>query len=571
MFHAAGRSPHTGDTPNTTAIRILGKELRENTHNLLFSFFAVLDYAQRTSHLFLTTMKRLSLIQVFYLLTAMLAHTQTVNNFTNNVSSFWNNGQNWSLGTVPNSGNNVEIAGIVPIFATAYTAVINNHSASAASLSLGNNSGGRGILYIQNNGSLAISGPATIGRFNHGTLYLSTGGDMTVQGGLFMSVFNDGGLIDVDGPGTTLSPFFITMEHPGNASITVSNAGLVDTSEILMGNNDGTPKTFSVTLIGSGSSRGVVATRRFYDRSDGTDNVSVVFNGGEWQSKTPAQANDDIFLGMQPGKVTAGAGGMFLNTMGMDRQTAQGLSGGGSITKLGLGTLTLTGDSQALTGSTIVSQGTLMLNRATGRPAGSGPLSVAAAGTLAGIGTVHGTAQISGGLQPGTNGIGQLNFSSGLTLQNGSATRIEITSATVHDRANVTGTLSYGGNLDLVFAGGYVPTNGQQFQLFTAGAHSGAFQTITHSLANRAATMNYATGVLTITAILPNLTITRSGNNVILAWPLSATGWSLVKSATLATSTWVPVTEPDIPNATHHQVTVNTASQQRMFFRLQME
>lgn len=67
----------------------------------------------------------------------------------------------------------------------------------------------------------------------------------------------------------------------------------------------------------------------------------------------------------------------------------------------------------------------------------------------------------------------------------------------------------------------------------------------------------------------PTLTILRSGSDVILAWPLSATGFLLEATDNLSTSviTWTAVSQTPVPAGENQSVTVGAAAQAR-FFRL---
>ena len=54
---------------------------------------------------------------------------------------------------------------------------------------------------------------------------------------------------------------------------------------------------------------------------------------------------------------------------------------------------------------------------------------------------------------------------------------------------------------------------------------------------------------------------------VILAWPASASGWSVEWSADLLT--WLPLTQPVVDTAEDHTVTLNvTSTDRRLFFRM---
>ena len=139
-------------------------------------------------------------------------------------------------------------------------------------------------------------------------------------------------------------------------------------------------------------------------------------------------------------------------------------SSSGSLTKNGVGTLILTATS-GFTGATAVDGGRLLVNGQLGNTA----VAVNASGMLGGSGTILGdvTVNSSGTLSPG-NSPGVLTVGS-LSLSDGSTTLMEITgtAAGLYDQIVGTGTgsLTYGGNLDLVMSGSYA--DGTTFHLFS--------------------------------------------------------------------------------------------------------
>lgn len=99
---------------------------------------------------------------------------------------------------------------------------------------------------------------------------------------------------------------------------------------------------------------------------------------------------------------------------------------GGSLTKIGTGTLQLT-NANTYSGGTNVNEGTLLLNNSTGSATGTGAIIVNANGILGGTGATTGTVNVNatGTLAPGSAGTESLSIAS-LTMQTGSTFAVEI-------------------------------------------------------------------------------------------------------------------------------------------------
>ena len=110
-----------------------------------------------------------------------------------------------------------------------------------------------------------------------------------------------------------------------------------------------------------------------------------------------------------------------------------------------------------------------------------GGLTIQSGRTLSGSGTISGsvTIQSGGTLLPGTS-PGLLEFGSGLTLDGGSVTSMEVvgtTRGTDYDAIDVTGALTYGGSLTVNFANPVASTT--TFNLFDFGSFTGDWSGIT--------------------------------------------------------------------------------------------
>lgn len=190
------------------------------------------------------------------------------------------------------------------------------------------------------------------------------------------------------------------------------------------------------------------------------------------------------------------------------------MTGTGGFTWNSAGTLTLTA-ANAHTGDTVISEGTIALgssgsivNSSVVLNNGSFNVSALAGGytiesgtSLSGSGSVSGNLTINGTLAIGSS-PGTMNFTGDLGL-NGIAD-FEITNPTLtlgtYDLATGTGTVNFGGVLNLFFSGGaYADTTSVQLFDFDGG-YSGNFTSVTFSglAGGQSATFDSSTGFVTV-------------------------------------------------------------------------
>ena len=134
--------------------------------------------------------------------------------------------------------------------------------------------------------------------------------------------------------------------------------------------------------------------------------------------------------------------------------TQPGSGTGGSIVKVGSGTLTLSG-ANTYTGGTTVAAGTLAVNNPLGSATGTGAVQVQSGATLAGSGSIAGAVSIAKGgvLSAGNGGPGTLTVG-GLSLADGAVLNYQLGQANtvggpLNDLVNVNGDLRLDGTLNV--------------------------------------------------------------------------------------------------------------------------
>jgi autotransporter-associated beta strand protein len=210
-----------------------------------------------------------------------------------------------------------------------------------------------------------------------------------------------------------------------------------------------------------------------------------------------------------------------------------GTGGTVALTKIGTGTLTLTG-ANTYTGATTINAGTLAIGTGGSLAAGSA-VAVNNGGTLAGTGTVNGTVSVASGgaLAPGSGGAGALIVGGNTTLNNGaklsisaaavgnntsltvqgSTTTVDFKTGSILDLSLISGFGSAGnytivsmptGSGANVLLDGVATTDGQVLGTFVQGTGASGAVTITPS------GFSLTTG--------DSFTLTRSGDAVILSF-----------------------------------------------------
>uniref|UniRef100_UPI004039C8D5 autotransporter-associated beta strand repeat-containing protein n=1 Tax=Variovorax sp. BK018 TaxID=3450241 RepID=UPI004039C8D5 len=319
-------------------------------------------------------------------------------------------------------------------------------SARAVSVGAGSNSFEiAAVRTLTLNGS--ISGAGSLRKTGAGTLRLGAANDYS--GGTFV----DAGTLSTDvtgalgsGPASVASGATLQLGGSFDAgTVAIANQGTVRLQ--------GTASAGSATLTNSAG--GVLA---FAD-SASADKATVLNQAGA-QLRID-QATTGVSVGALAGEGDVVLGSKALTTGGLNTSTM--LSGlvsgtGGSLVKVGGGTLTLTG-ANTYTGGTTVSGGTLSVDNQSGSATGTGAVQVQSGGTLAGSGSIAGAVTIgkggvlSAGNSPGTLTLGALTLAGGSTL-NYELGQAGVPGGALNDLINVTGNLQLDGTLNVAQSAG---------------------------------------------------------------------------------------------------------------------
>ncbi len=287
-----------------------------------------------------------------------------------------------------------------------------------------------------------------------------------------------------------------------------AGAAIITNNLLLSFNNSSTADSATITTNSpgttsfTGSSTG--GNARFITNAGGTFDMSGLTDGG--MTAGSIEGAGSYILGGNA--LTVGSNNLSTTVSGV-------ISGvGGSLIKVGSGTLTLT-NTDTYTGATTINAGALMVN---GSIAASSGVTVNSGATLEGTGTVSSTTISSGGtLAPGNGTPGTaMTVNGSLAFLSGAMYLVQVNTATA-SLTNVTGTATLNGTVDAVFAPGNY-TQKQYTILMANGGIIGTFTALdTFNLpANITASLSYSGNdvFLNLKASLPTTGLNVNQQNV---------------------------------------------------------
>jgi autotransporter-associated beta strand protein len=482
---------------------------------------------------------------------APAAHAQDATWLASPGSSDFNTSTNWSPATVPtgtaffgtSNTTGLTISANTTLGGFTFNAGASNYTFTNSNFSNVLNFNGAGIVI--NGGSATINNNGAFGSLQF--LNSSTAGAATINNGpsnatLAFKDTSTAGTATINNEATT---DFLNSSTAGNATINnILGATVIfnDTStagNATINNSNGFLDFFGSSTAGNATITTATGGNFIQSSTAGNatiiDNSGVIFfedtsTGGTARLIINGPSADIDLSNLSSAGMTAGSiegsgfislgsknlavGGNNLSTTFSGVIGDGGLFGGvgGSLTKVGTGTLTLTGVN-VYTGATTVNAGTLEVD---GSIATSSLTTVNASGTLSGIGSVAAT-QINAGatLAPGNGAPGTMTVSGNLTFASGATYQVQVGPAA--SSANVTGTASLAGVVNAVFApGGYLTK--QYTILQSAGLNGTTFSGLTNTNlpVNATDNLSYSAGdvFLNLTATVPTSGLNQNQQNI---------------------------------------------------------
>jgi autotransporter-associated beta strand protein len=344
----------------------------------------------------------------------------------------------------------------------------------------------------------STAGSADVGAAEQGSVEFfdhSSAGNATVGVGFFGSI----GFFDSStAPNATIAGggadiFFGGSSKAGTSTIGVF-AGPSEFGDIPSSLHFGSSSSADNATLGaqgadiffSGSSKGGTAAIGLFFHSGGfpfdiQTSLNISFHSAPGVTIGSIAGNEGTLVFLGANNLTVGSNNLSTTFSGVI-QDGDGFGGGGtggSLTKIGSGTLILSG-ANTYTGNTNVNRGVLQVDGSI-----TSNTSVNHGGTLAGTGTINGNVMSNGKVSPGDS-PGVLTVVNNYTQAQYAALMIQIagTNTGQFSVLNVLGNANLNGFLDPVLLNGFVPIIGDSFTFLNYASLTGEFARILHPVFN---------------------------------------------------------------------------------------
>ncbi len=324
---------------------------------------------------------------------------------------------------------------------------------------------GDGVVNIDGVGTSWNAVTIDVGLQTQGFLNISGGAQVASQGQTTVA-FENGGFVTVDGAGSRLDSNGLAVGAGDNASLTVSNAAVVSTTQLNVGSAAARNKRqVTVDVGGAGSSLNASLNMDVTSSSlsGAANNTTVTIHDGA--SMTVGNA-----LKVTQGVITFANGG-------------SGTIGTGAV-ETAANTLRIYSDGD-------LQLNTKPINTAADTVLNAGVIELA--GDLSGAGTINANVNNTGGhVGPGNSFVNEtrLGVFTGTLLVNGDYTQdaaaelvIGLEDAALHDLLDISGTATLDGLLSVSLDNSFMPVLGDSFDILAADTIVGQFSTLDTSLA----------------------------------------------------------------------------------------
>jgi len=448
-------------------------------------------------------------------------------------SGDWNTAANWTPATIPNSPTDTatfatsnitgvslssvaQLNGIVfNAGASAFTITDNAFAFDLSGVGISNNSTATQTFMVGVNGTggfatLTFSNSATAGT---ATFVTASPTQTAGQGGILQfhnsatadhaTVINNGSGFTMSVGGTTV---FWDTSSAGSSAITNNGGTVVGGGGGLLLFIDSATAAAATLTCNAGPGGNGASVQFKQDTTGGAARIKLSGNGELEISEHNApglttgsiEGNGEVFLGSLT--LTVGANNLSTTFSGVIQDGGINGGTGGSLTKSGTGTLTLSG-ANTYTGTTTVTAGTLLVSNRHNSGTGTSAVSVNA-GTLGGVGTIAGNVTVGTGSGPGAFlAPGAKRSPSTLTIQG---------ALTLNGDSNYNADLNITrSTADKVVAHGIIIASNAHFSLIPTGHGTLPLGTVFTLIDNTA-----TTAIAGVFSNLPNgSTITAGGNN----------------------------------------------------------
>jgi autotransporter-associated beta strand protein len=411
-----------------------------------------------------------------------------------------------------------------------------------------------GVLNLASAGALGTSGTIS---FGGGTLQYSSS-NFTDYSSRFSQAAGQEWRIDVNGQSVTFATAFTSVG--GKLIKSDSNPGGVFQTLILTATNTysgGTTINSGRLKVGSGGNTGSLGTGGVinnsileYNRLDLLEESNAISGSGELTQSgsgrlvltgantyagvtTIISGSGGIQVGKGATSGSLGAGGVVNNAnLSFARSDvvtyADVISGTGSVTQAGTGTLVFTNDGNTFSGGTIINAGKLLVSNSAGSGTGSGAVNVNSGATFGGTGSISGALMINSGgsVSPGAS-PGQLQVGGGTTFAGGGRYFFEInntvgTPGTNWDLLSISGGLTISATVNTPFVLDLVSltasnANGYLANFNSANAYSWKFVTTTSGITGfSAGAFQYDPGYFSNGLDVGHFFVSQTGNDLYL-------------------------------------------------------